>query len=98
MPEHSSGEISLKYTLEIRHHYIPNSADVPEITVLMVENPDPLSPYGCKGIGEPALELIAPAMAGALYRATGQRSTTLPLQPSSAVGPWNLEEGQNYGD
>ncbi len=75
-------------SLNYNKYKIPNSAEIPEITVLLVENPDPLSPFGCKGIGEPALELIAPAIAGALYRATGQRSSTLPLQPTSEVGPW----------
>ena len=75
-------------SLNYNKYKIPNSADVPEITVLMVENEDPLSPFGCKGIGEPALELISPALAAALYRATGKRSLTLPLQPTSEVGPW----------
>jgi len=67
---------------------IPSSADAPPVTVLDVENPDPLSPFGAKGIGEPALELIAPAIGNALYRATGLRSTTLPLNPKGPVGPW----------
>lgn len=77
-------------SLNYNKYKIPNSGDIPEITVLMVENTDPLSPFGCKGIGEPALELISPAIAAALYRATGRRSTTLPLQPTSEVGPWKL--------
>jgi CO/xanthine dehydrogenase Mo-binding subunit len=71
---------------------IPKSVDAPNITVLRVENSDPLSPYGSKGIGEPALELIAPAIANALYRATGRRSATLPLMPKGPVGPWGLVE------
>ncbi len=75
-------------SLNYNKYKIPNSAEIPEITVLLVENADPLSPYGAKGIGEPALELIAPAIAGALYRATGKRSSTLPLEPTSKVGPW----------
>ncbi len=83
-----SGRIT---SLNYNKYKIPNSADVPEITVLMVENADPLSPFGCKGIGEPALELIAPALASAIYRATGQRSFTLPLHPTSEVGPWSLK-------
>ncbi|MDF1569084.1 MAG: xanthine dehydrogenase family protein molybdopterin-binding subunit [Spirochaetaceae bacterium] len=71
---------------------IPKSIDAPNITVLRVENSDPLSPYGSKGIGEPALELIAPAIANALYRATGRRSGTLPLTPKGSVGPWGSVE------
>lgn len=83
-----SGRIT---SLNYNKYKIPNSAEAPEITVLMVENADPLSPFGCKGIGEPALELIAPALASAIYRATGQRSYTLPLNPTSEVGPWSLK-------
>jgi CO/xanthine dehydrogenase Mo-binding subunit len=75
-------------SLNYNKYRIPTSVEAPEITVLLVENADPMSPFGSKGIGEPALELIAPAIAGALYRATGKRSYTLPLQPTSKVGPW----------
>jgi CO/xanthine dehydrogenase Mo-binding subunit len=84
-----AGRIS---SLNFNSYKIPNAADVPEITVLRVENPDPLSPFGCKGIGEPALELIAPAISNAVYRATGRRSYTLPLFPTTPVGPWGLPE------
>ena len=83
-----SGRIT---SLNYNKYKIPNSSEIPEITVLLVENSDPLSPFGSKGIGEPALELIAPAIAGALYRATGKRSSTLPLEPTSKVGPWKLK-------
>lgn len=52
----------------------------PDITAVIVENPDPTSPHGCKGIGEPALEIIAPAIANALYAATGTRYSALPFR------------------
>ena len=84
--------ISLNYN----RYSIPKAMDVPPIRVLRVENPDPLSPFGCKGIGEPALELIAPALAGAVAQATGVRSTTLPLHPKHPVGPWIHREGGNH--
>lgn len=58
---------------------IPKAEGFPDITVAVVENPDPTSPHGCKGIGEPALEIIAPAIANAVYAATGTRYTTLPF-------------------
>jgi CO/xanthine dehydrogenase Mo-binding subunit len=53
---------------------------LPEITGIIVENPDPQSPSKAKGIGEPALELIAPAIANALYNATGIRYRDMPLK------------------
>lgn len=69
------------------HKYrIPKATDVPEITGIIVENCDPTSPAKAKGIGEPALEIAAPAIANAIYHATGKRYFTLPLKiytPSS---------------
>lgn len=59
---------------------IPRATDVPEITGIVVENPDPTSPSKAKGIGEPALELMAPAIANAIYNATGKRFFELPIK------------------
>ncbi len=36
-------------------YYIPTSMDMPEIVVMLVEDPEPTGPYGAKGVGEPAL-------------------------------------------
>jgi CO/xanthine dehydrogenase Mo-binding subunit len=59
---------------------IPRAKDLPEMTAIVVENPDPLSPSGAKGIGEPTNELMAPAIANALARATGRRFRSLPMR------------------
>jgi len=63
------------------HQYrMPRSTDLPEMTAIIVENPDPTSPSGTKGIGEPTNELMAPAIANALCRATGKRCCDQPLR------------------
>ncbi|MBP7205120.1 MAG: xanthine dehydrogenase family protein [Candidatus Cloacimonetes bacterium] len=63
------------------HNYrLARSTDLPEMTAIIVENPDPTSPSGAKGIGEPTNELLAPAIANAVYRATGQRFNHLPIR------------------
>lgn len=73
------------------HNYrVLRSTDLPEMTAFFVENPDPNSPSQAKGIGEPTLELMAPAIANALYRATGVRFNALPL----AKGVQDLVKGQ----
>lgn len=59
---------------------IPRTTDMPEITAFILENCDPNSPSGAKGIGEPALEIVAPAIANAVYRATGKRHFELPIK------------------
>ncbi len=66
--------------LDLNHYRIPRAAEIPEITGIIVENHDPQSLTGAKGIGEPALELIAPAIANAVYNATGIRCRDLPIR------------------
>jgi CO/xanthine dehydrogenase Mo-binding subunit/aerobic-type carbon monoxide dehydrogenase small subunit (CoxS/CutS family) len=64
------------------HDYlIPTIGDIPPIEVTLVEDPDPLGPYGAKGIGEPALIATAPAILGAVHHATGVRMTRVPATP-----------------
>jgi CO/xanthine dehydrogenase Mo-binding subunit len=70
-------------SLNFSKYKIPRMTDVPDIEAHIVENNDPLSPTGTKGIGEPALEIIAPAIANAVAAATGRRFTSLPLDLSS---------------
>lgn len=65
---------------DLNRYRIPRAKDIPEIKGIIVENPDPQSPTGAKGIGEPALELIAPAIANAVYNATGIRYRDLPIK------------------
>lgn len=66
-------------TLNFDKYKIPRTTDLPEIQGLIVENPDPNSLSGAKGIGEPALELIAPAIANAVFNATGLRYKKMPI-------------------
>jgi len=63
------------------HQYrILRSTDLPEMTAIVVENYDPLSPSGAKGIGEPTNEIMAPAIANAVYHATGKRFPNQPVK------------------
>ncbi|HVU69103.1 MAG TPA: xanthine dehydrogenase family protein molybdopterin-binding subunit [Ktedonobacteraceae bacterium] len=59
---------------------IPVHADIPPLEVLFVEQPDlALNPLGSKGVGEIAIVGIAPAIANAVFHATGRRLRHLPL-------------------
>ena len=60
---------------------LPTSLDMPEVHSIIIENPDPNSPLGAKGIGEPALLATAPAILNAIYDAVGVRITRLPATP-----------------
>lgn len=72
----------------LNSYRIPKSMDMPEMTGIIVENYDPQSAFGAKGIGEPALEIIAPAIANAVYRATGVRYRDLPIR----IKPEDIQE------
>jgi CO/xanthine dehydrogenase Mo-binding subunit len=55
------------------------NADVPDMEVLFVGEPDRFNPIGVKGIGEIGLVGIAAAIANAVYHATGRRIRSLPI-------------------
>ena len=50
-------------TLNLNTYRIPRAMDLPEMTALHLENPDPQSPSGAKALGEPTNEILAPAIA-----------------------------------
>jgi CO/xanthine dehydrogenase Mo-binding subunit len=62
---------------------IPRATDLPEMTALIIENPDPQSPSGAKALGEPTNEILAPAIANAIAHATGRREFKLPIKLST---------------
>ena len=68
-------------TENLHDYLIPSFGDVPEIDIHLVEDPEPLGPYGAKGIGEPALVPTAPAIFGAIRHATGVVVRQAPALP-----------------
>ena len=64
---------------------MPTSLDLPMIDPLIVEVPNPLHPYGVRGVGEVAIVPPLAAIANAIFDATGVRRTELPMNPSSVA-------------
>ena len=61
---------------------IPTIDNAPATFIAMgVEHPEETGPYGARGIGEPAMVPGAPAIANAIYNATGCRFTEMPITP-----------------
>lgn len=58
---------------------LPTSQDIPRMESFIVETNDPKGPFGAKGVGEPPLVAVAPAIANAIYDAIGVRVKELPL-------------------
>ena len=66
-------------------YLIPTSMDMPEITSVILESRSGLGPFGAKGIGEPSLTPVAPAIANAVADAIGGRVFDLPITPEKIV-------------
>jgi len=60
-------------------YLVPVNADVPDLDVLFVGEPDRFNPIGVKGVGEVGLDGIAAAIANAVFHATGRRIRSLPI-------------------
>ena len=84
-------------TDDLHNYLIPTFGDVPEIDVIIVEDPEPLGPYGAKGVGEPGLVPTAPAILGAIRYATGVRITRVPVLPHrlrAAIVAMEADDGE----
>ncbi len=67
-------------------YLVPTNADIPELDVLFVgEFDEEASPLGAKGLGELTAVSVAPAIANAVYHATGKRVRDLPITVEKLV-------------
>jgi len=64
---------------------IPTASDTPEMRTIIVETIDPSGPFGAKEAAEPINVAIIPAIANAIYDATGVRIHSLPITPDKII-------------
>lgn len=70
----------------LSEYLIPTAEDLPEeLKMIILESRSGLGPFGSKGIGEPALTAVAPAIANAVADAIGVRVFSLPITPEKVV-------------
>lgn len=73
------------HTPSFSEYLIPTAMDVPYIQPVILESRSGLGPFGAKGIGEPSLTPVAPAIANAVADAIGVRIRELPITPERVV-------------
>jgi CO/xanthine dehydrogenase Mo-binding subunit len=66
-------------------YILPTALDVPKVTSVLITEPDPKTPLGVKGIGEPAITPTAAAIVNAIHDAVGVRMTRLPATPERVL-------------
>jgi xanthine dehydrogenase YagR molybdenum-binding subunit len=66
-------------TTSLAEYVVSVNADVRDVDVLFVGQPDSMTPLGTKGVGELAITGMAAAIANAVYHATGKRVRSLPI-------------------
>jgi xanthine dehydrogenase molybdenum-binding subunit len=86
-------ELGRPLNMTLRSLDILRPKDVPPIEVILVEAPQPGSPYGIKGVGEIGLVPTAGAVAAALHDLDGTWRDTLPMRPRRPPSPGGAGSG-----
>ena len=63
----------------IAEYHVPVHADIHDIKLIFVDEPDDSNALGLKGVGEIGIVGVAAAVANAVYHATGKRVRHLPI-------------------
>lgn len=74
---------------------IPNRMDIPKVRIEFESSYEKTGPFGAKSIGELVIDTPCPAIANAVYNATGVRVRELPITPEKvAMGILAREDGE----
>ena len=79
LTEHYIQEQGKPWTNVMARYKMPSITHAPTITSHIVEHPTSTGPYGAKGVGELPSIPTSPAITNAIYRATGVRVRSLPV-------------------
>ncbi len=72
-------------TPSFSEYLMPTSMDMPDVQCIILESRSGVGPFGAKGIGEPALTAVAPAIANAVTDAIGVRVFEMPITPERVI-------------
>jgi len=62
-------------------YLLPTFLDAPLVEMVLIEEFEPKSPLGAKGVGEPPCISVTPAIANAIRNATGRELPRVPIRP-----------------
>jgi CO/xanthine dehydrogenase Mo-binding subunit len=74
---------------------IPVCSDLPFIDTKILEVPNPLHPYGVRGVGETSIVPPLAAVGNAIANATGVRMTHAPMSPPRVLAA--IDDRENAG-
>ncbi len=77
----------------LSEYVLPTAVDAPEVHIHLIESGQGVGPFGAKGMGEPSVVPIVPAVAAAVSNAVGKQIRELPITPEK-VWKTVLREGR----
>lgn len=84
-------------TPSFAEYLLPTASDIPHTHSIILESGTGLGPFGAKGIGEPSLTPVAPAIANAVANAIGARVAQLPLTPERVLEAIDQAQARQSG-
>lgn len=73
---------------------IPTAVDTPPIKAILVTTDEPTGPFGAKSVSEIPIDVVAPAVANAIFAATGVRLRQLPFTPERVLAGLEARESE----
>jgi putative selenate reductase molybdopterin-binding subunit len=81
-------------TTKLGQYRIYSAQESPQLESILVQTYEPSGPYGAKAVAEIPMDGVAPALANAVYHATGVRYHQIPLTPERV---WRGLQGKPDG-
>jgi putative selenate reductase molybdopterin-binding subunit len=85
-------EKGVQLTTDFSRYRIYAADEMPELGVILVQTYEPHGPYGAKAVAEIPKDGVAPALASAIYHATGLRMRDLPFTPERVWRALNQDD------
>ncbi len=82
----------------LRDYRVFTAVDAPRIKAILVTTNEPTGPFGAKSVSEIPVDVVAPAVANAIFAATGVRLRDLPFTPERVLAGIEAAAGGGSGD